>query len=149
MPKTRRRDARSRAAIRRPAPTIRPLGACDTARGMAGRGAGHGAQGRARARCHTAGPGHDTAGPDYYTALGGATIRPCARGLGVPMRTGWACWLGQLGQFGCLVHLTHFGSIFGLSTVPESLNEHWSSQKKNFKKKLNKIKSNKMGQNFG
>ena len=32
---------------------------------------------------------------------------------------GWACWLGQLGQFGCLVHLTHFDSVFGLSIVPE------------------------------
>ena len=32
---------------------------------------------------------------------------------------GWACWLGQLGQFGCLVHLTHFDSVFGINTVPE------------------------------
>ena len=61
------------------------------AQGKARRGAGHGAQGRARARCDTTGPGHDTAGPSCDTALGGATIWPCARGLGVPMS-----WLGVL-----------------------------------------------------
>ena len=49
---------------------------------------------------------------------------------------GRVCWPGQLGQFGCLVHLTRFDSVFGLSTVPESRDEHCSSQ--NFrKKKLN------------
>ena len=66
---------------------------------------------------------------------------------------GWACWLGQLGQFGCLVHLTHFDLVFGPSTVPELLNEHYSSPKKFSKKKIlnkffeksNKIKSNKKG----
>ena len=69
------------------------------------------------------------------------------RGLGVPVRR-----LGQLGQFGCLVHLTHFDSVFGLSTVPESLNEHYSSPNIFSKKKIlkNQIfeKSNKIRQNF-
>ena len=38
-------------------------------------------------------------------------------------RTVCARWLGQIG---CLVHLTHFDSVFGLSTVPESLIGHYS-----------------------
>ena len=54
----------------------------------------------------------------------GATILPHARGHA----RAWACWLGQLSQFWCLVYLTHFDSIFGLSTVLESQNEHCSSQ---------------------
>ena len=48
----------------------------------------------------------------------------------------------------CLVHLTHFDSVFGLNTVPESLNEHCSSQKI-FEKKIKLIKSNQMRQKFG
>ena len=67
VPTTRRREAFSRAAIQRPAPMIRPLGACDIARGKARSGTGHDArqdlQGHAHAGCDTAGPGHDTVGP--------------------------------------------------------------------------------------
>ena len=46
---------------------------------------------------------------------------PATRGWAGHARAACACWLGQIG---CLVHLTHFDSVFGLSTVPESLIGH-------------------------
>ena len=46
---------------------------------------------------------------------------PATRRWADHARAACACWLGQIG---CLVHLTHFDSVFGLSTVPESLIGH-------------------------
>ena len=96
--------------------------ACDTA-------LGHPATWRLRPR-HGRGHDLDTAA----AACDMARARACVR------------WLGQVG---CSVHLTQFDPVFGLSTVSESLFGHCSSQ--NFFEffLLNKIKSNKMGQNFG
>ena len=39
---------------------------------------------------------------------------------------GWETWARGLDQIGCLVHLTQFDSVFGLSTVPESIFGHCS-----------------------
>ena len=50
---------------------------------------------------------------------GQVATRPRAHGLGA------ACACG-LDQIGCLVHLTQFDSVFGLSTVPESIFGHYS-----------------------
>ena len=36
-----------------------------------------------------------------------------AHGLGVPVRAGWECWLGQLGQFGAQCTWLSFDSVFG------------------------------------
>ena len=38
-----------------------------------------------------------------------------ARGVGVPVRAGWACWLGQLGQVGAQCTWLSSDSIFGTS----------------------------------
>ena len=62
---------------------------------------------------------HDTASWGLGHGAGLATKHPRTGGLGAA----WAHWLGQIG---CLVHLTHFDSVFGLSTVPESLIGHCS-----------------------
>ena len=37
------------------------------------------------------------------------------RGLGVPVRAGWACWLGQLGQVGAQCTWLNSDSVFGTS----------------------------------
>ena len=112
---------------------------CDTAQALGaqaralGAGARHGALRRRRARRRRAlgervrmhnvqRRTHGAAAwqPRAATRPGGpATTRPSVRGLGAAC----ASWLGQIG---CLVHLTHFDSVFGLSTVPESLIGHCS-----------------------
>ena len=108
--------------------------------GSAGRGAGHAGRGAGRAgrgalveagwgagcaawreaqragahawRC-------DKASWGLQHGAGLATTRPRARSLGATC-TRW------LGQIGCLVHLTHFDSVFRLNTVSESLIGHCS-----------------------
>ena len=50
-------------------------------------------------------------------------LGPATRRWAGHARAACARWLGQIG---CLVHLTHFSSVFGLSTVPESLIRHCS-----------------------
>ena len=70
-----------------------------------------------------------------------------ARGLGVPVHAGWACWLVSWAK---LVHcapgsvLTQFLDPVRLSTILESLKEHCSLQKFFFSKffliNLNKMK---------
>ena len=69
------------------------------------RGAGHSRTGRAGVGAASArGAGRERAGIAAW-ARG-------AHGLGVPVRAGWACWLGQLGQFGALCTWLSFDPIF-------------------------------------
>ena len=44
---------------------------------------------------------------------GRAAWERAARGGGVPVRTGWACWLGQLGQVGAQCTWLSSNSVFG------------------------------------
>ena len=96
--------------------SARALGAC-------GRWASGARPARNSAQRHSARRyGHlayDTARPGLRNDATVPTTWPRVRGLG----SACACWLGQIG---CLVHLTHFDSVFGLSPVSESLFGHYS-----------------------
>ena len=109
----------------------------------------HGRCGTAAAPATRPAGTHDTAPlRPRHGSLGPAT-RPgqgprydhCAR-LGVHVRSGWACWLGQLGQVGALYTWLSSDSVFDpvlLSTIRESLNEHCSSISFFFEKKKFKL----------
>ena len=94
------------------------------ARGEARKGAGarrarHCAQGRARACCDTAGPGHDTAGPGCDTALGGGARYGHVRAPRRAWCIGWASW-------GLVPPVWFFDSVVFLSHCLDQVHEHCS-----------------------
>ena len=91
--------------------------------GERARGALAGARARAERRRAGAGMGARGAGRER------AERATWARGVGVPVRVGWACWLVSWASFGAQCTWLSFDSVFDrFDSVffPESLNEHCS-----------------------
>ena len=81
-------------------------------RGARGSRVQAGEQGAGSARAGRAGVGAAGTWGAGRECAGHAAWARGAHGLGVPVRGGWACWLGQLGQLGALCTWLSFDPVF-------------------------------------